>query len=217
LQRGGDSSDYSSSDSDRSGGRGSIGAPDTSSTTGVLYESKLRDMLDKFYEEGMENDEVRLYWQGKSDEEEAYRLSTMNAFYLIFQDFYKDQINTMVNSFDIELVLYDETEYFREYSEAQFNYPFTPRKTKIKTFKFLIHDNEDYMFHSTSIKFRRSSACLEGGFMDQMDFFKTLYEVAYNVIDQKIYQLKTEEEKLQEEQDKLEEDLDEANCGTQFF
>jgi hypothetical protein len=98
----------------------------------------------------------------------------------------------MVNTFDIELVLYDETEYFREYSDPEFNYPFTPRKNKLQTFKFVISDFNDYTYHSASLKFRRSSACLEGSFMDQINFFNTLYYAGYDIIDKNIYPLKSE-------------------------
>jgi hypothetical protein len=107
----------------------------------------------------------------------------MNAYYAGFQEYYKNKINSLVSTFDIELVLYDETEYFRGHTDLQFNYPFTTRKTKLQTFKFSISETADHYFHSTSIKFRRSSACLEGSFMDQMGFFTTLYHVGYDIID----------------------------------
>ena len=46
-------------------------------------------------------------------------------------------------TFDIELVLYDETEYFREYNDPEFDYPFTKRKSKLQSFKFWIPNPED--------------------------------------------------------------------------
>ena len=62
----------------------------------------------------------------------------MNAYYTQFKQFYRAQITKMLNTFDIELVVYDETEYFRAWNDPLFTYPFTPRKTKLTTLKFSI-------------------------------------------------------------------------------
>lgn len=91
----------------------------------------------------------------------------MNAYYSQFKTYYKDQINSMLNTLNIDLVAYDETEYFRQYDDELFNYPYTPRKSKLSTIKFTIpEEGEDYSFVGSTMKFRRSSACLEGNWMD---------------------------------------------------
>jgi hypothetical protein len=46
-------------------------------------------------------------------------------------DYYKDKIEKMLESFKVELVVYDESEYFRAYNDPQFNYPFAPRKSRL--------------------------------------------------------------------------------------
>ena len=44
-----------------------------------------------------------------------------------------------------ELVMYDETEYFRQFNDPEFNYPFIPRKNLINSYKFNIPwPKEDY-------------------------------------------------------------------------
>jgi hypothetical protein len=42
----------------------------------------------------------------------------MNSYYTKFKVYYKEQIETMLTTFDIDLVAYDETEYFRPYNDA---------------------------------------------------------------------------------------------------
>jgi hypothetical protein len=55
---------------------------------------------------------------------------------------------------------------------------------KLSTLKFAIpDDDEDYTFHSSKMKYRRTSACLEGNFMEQINFFYTLYKALIDVID----------------------------------
>ena len=100
----------------------------------------------------------------------------------------------MLNTIDIELVAYDETEYFRDYNDPLFNYPYTPRKTKLSTLKFNIPtEGEDYDFIGTTMKFSRSSACLEGNWIDQLFFFDTLYESMIDLIDQNLFKIKEPE------------------------
>lgn len=75
------------------------------------------------------------------------------------------------------MVAYDETEYFRQYNDPQFYYPFTKRKQNLGSFKFEIPDSsKDYQFHSAKFKYRRTSACLEGSYMDQFNLFGEIYE-----------------------------------------
>jgi len=55
--------------------------------------------------------------------------------------------------FEIDLVLYDETEYFRQYDHPLFNYPYTPRKNLLSSQKFnLQFNNTNYFFYNKQIK-----------------------------------------------------------------
>lgn len=36
----------------------------------------------------------------------------MNQFYISFGEYYYDKLNTVMKEYDIELIVYDETEYF---------------------------------------------------------------------------------------------------------
>ena len=60
-----------------------------------------------------------------------------------------------MREFDIELVVYDETEYFREFDDPDFNYPFQPRKNILSAYKFVIPPitGEDYKFVTQRINF----------------------------------------------------------------
>ena len=54
--------------------------------------------------------------------------------------------------FDIDLVMYDETEFFREHNHPLFNYPYTPRKNMLSSYKLSIPIDEDYTFYDVDIK-----------------------------------------------------------------
>ena len=45
-------------------------------------------------------------------EEEIIRYIEMNLYYSSFVTYYYDKLNTLIKNFDVEMVLYDETEYF---------------------------------------------------------------------------------------------------------
>lgn len=62
----------------------------------------------------------------------------MNYYYGEYVAYYEVKIQTMMKTFDIELVVYDETEYFREFDDPEFNYPFQPRKSILSAYKFEI-------------------------------------------------------------------------------
>ena len=57
---------------------------------------------------------------------------------------------------DIELLVYDETEYFQEWNSTLFNYPYVPRKTIIESFKMnfesLIYSQSEYEIYKQNIK-----------------------------------------------------------------
>lgn len=115
-----------------------------------------------------------------------------------------------LNNFEFELVVYDETEYFRAYNHKLFNYPFTLRKSKLTSFKFSIPTVDDYSFSSTMVKFQRSSACLEGSFLDQIDFLSKLRQAAVSFLRETIFQ-------NSEPVDTPDIDEDRANCDSLFF
>ena len=66
---------------------------------------------------------------------------------------------------DIELLVFDETEYFQEYDSPSFNYPYVPRKTIIESFKMnfdnLINSEPEYAVYKQNVKFKKTEACLE--------------------------------------------------------
>lgn len=100
----------------------------------------------------------------------------MNAYYKGFQEYYISTINSMLLQFNFELVFYDETEFFREFDDPEFMYPYMPRKQTVAEYKFTINKNRyaDYQFNSPSVKFQRSESCLEGNVFLQMDFLSKL-------------------------------------------
>jgi hypothetical protein len=71
-------------------------------------------------------------------------------------------LNARIKEFDIELVVYDEVEYFKQWDDDSFNYPYTPRKTLIGSYKFDITNRSiDYEYYKNNIKFDKSLTCLE--------------------------------------------------------
>lgn len=53
----------------------------------------------------------------------------MNAYYSFYKTYYREAIKAMVNTVNIELITYDETEHFHNYNDPLFNYPFADRKS----------------------------------------------------------------------------------------
>ena len=45
-----------------------------------------------------------------------------------------DTVEAIASSLEVDLVLYDETEYFDQYYSPNFNYPFEKRKSKLAGF-----------------------------------------------------------------------------------
>lgn len=87
----------------------------------------------------------------------------------------------------LEVVIYDESEYFRDYKHPDFMYPWINRKTVAQSEKFkysrktIIFD-KDYEYNFLQAKFQRSETCLEPHFMDQMNFIGDLYESFHDII-----------------------------------
>ena len=64
---------------------------------------------------------------------------------------------------DLELIMYDEKEYFQQWDSPMFNYPYEPRKTIIESTKFVSMNqgNEDYILKKVNLKLKKSLTCLE--------------------------------------------------------
>jgi hypothetical protein len=110
----------------------------------------------------------------------AYRQS----YFKQFEKFYISEINSALSQFDIDLVVYDEVEYFRQYFEDDFDYPYTLRKNVIETFKFnFTKEDLDYTFTSSYMKFIKSAICLEEPFYNQIFFLQeTINEISQQII-----------------------------------
>ena len=60
----------------------------------------------------------------------------MQKYYEKYETHYIKELNAQLKEFDIELVVYDEIEYFRNWEAESFNYPYTGRKQLIGSYKF---------------------------------------------------------------------------------
>ena len=74
---------------------------------------------------------------------------------------YESLVNTAFGKFDFDLVVYDEVEYFRDYTNKLFNYPYQPRKNKLTTFNFdadpnAIADDGGYVYSQMQLRFQQS-------------------------------------------------------------
>jgi len=94
-------------------------------------------------------------------------------------------MNKLLKSFFFEIVIYDETEFFREWDDDEFNYPYVKRKNLIYSNKFYFDDYEtylsgnDYKIDKYNIKFIRSETCLEGSFWSELSFFNDVLEMVF--------------------------------------
>ena len=85
----------------------------------------------------------------------------MKAFYETYQDYYYEQINEKLKEFTFDLIVYDESEYFRDIDDAEFDYPYTRRKSVLQSFKVQLPDNKrnvegkvrDYEYNYDVVKF----------------------------------------------------------------
>ena len=77
---------------------------------------------------------------------------------------YSTYINELMQSFKIELVLYDEVEYFKKHDDPQFNYPYERRKNKLNSYTLNLDMNEEtsnYEYFLEEVRLQNSIACLE--------------------------------------------------------
>lgn len=71
----------------------------------------------------------------------------------------------------MELVFYDEVEYFRSYDSNQFDYPYMDRKSVIKSYKFnMSKGKDDYSYPVNTLKMFKSKICLEDPYFMQLFF-----------------------------------------------
>jgi hypothetical protein len=85
------------------------------------------------------------------------------AYYNLYVEKFRQSQQKLLSMMQVELVVYDETETFRESNDIQFNYPYSDRKQIIGTYK-LKFENEatkDSMFYINNIKMYKSAVCLE--------------------------------------------------------
>ena len=115
-----------------------------------------------------------------------------------------------LKEFTFDLIVYDESEYFRDYNDPEFFYPYIPRKSVLSSFKLTLPSgNDDYDYIFNQVKFQRSEACLEGSFMEQVNFMGDLYDqMMQSINDYVIKILEDEEEPEDPEKDK---------CGNGVF
>ena len=70
----------------------------------------------------------------------AKRYRLMSLYYSQYKEFFKKNIENLLAKFKVELVIYDEAEYFRQHNDPQFYYPYAPRKIKNTEYRFSVPD-----------------------------------------------------------------------------
>lgn len=115
----------------------------------------------------------------------------------------------------IEMAVYDETEYFRDSSDPLFNYPYADRKQIIGKYKLKFDANitNDVKFYMNNIKLYKSGVCLEQPFYTQLFFLKDLWDALYKEIT-KLYQVFVPAKPGPPPNPV---DPDEANCKAKYF
>ena len=71
-----------------------------------------------------------------ASEEDAVLFLKRNSYFIQYKEYFQKEIQKKLVAFDIDFVLYDEVEYFQQYSHPLFNYPYTPRKNILTSQKF---------------------------------------------------------------------------------
>ena len=64
--------------------------------------------------------------------------------YTFYQDYMYGLINEILSKYEVSLVIYDETEYFRDYNDVLFKYPYVPQKTILHNFNFNVDPINTY-------------------------------------------------------------------------
>lgn len=84
-----------------------------------------------------------------------------NTKFTEMQTSFESKVDDSFRLFDFDLVVYDEVEYFRDYTHNLFDYPFQPRKNKLSTFNFdadptSIDDDGGYGYNQMQLRFQQS-------------------------------------------------------------
>lgn len=87
----------------------------------------------------------------------------------------------MFDLFEMEIVIYDEFEKFRQYNDPEFTYPYEKRKNLLEKFTFNYGvsysselGNYDYSFKEENVLFRISQVCMENNYLDQLFIFNLI-------------------------------------------
>ena len=109
------------------------------------------------------------------------------------------------------LIAYDETEWFRDYDHALFNYPFSERKTILRKYHFDVTDTatKDYEYEYMYIKLYRSETCLEPNVFAQLEFLTDFFAFIKNIYTNIANSTETEPGKAEQTPEEV--------CGNQFF
>ena len=117
--------------------------------------------------------EQRLLNEIIDNTEIALKYTQMIAYYASYQVHYQDEVNSYFQSMQIELVVSDEGEYFREFDSPEFNYPYEHRRMVLDSQLFNIsttNSSADYTYPLNLLKFMRTETCLEPSYMKQLEF-----------------------------------------------
>ena len=76
----------------------------------------------------------------------------------MLEKLYIESLSAIFDQYNIETVIYDETEYFYDWKQPGFDYPFTNRKSVVSTYKIKVSDlvkleGTNYEFINSNIKF----------------------------------------------------------------
>ena len=92
---------------------------------------------------------------------------------------YYNHIVSISDLFDVELVVKDEIEKFREYSSKLYNYPFQLRRSHltdvILDLEKVSTNNYSYSYDSHIITFRETVVCLEPNVFEVLNIFTKFY------------------------------------------
>ena len=89
-----------------------------------------------------------------------------------FNETYRKRVKSKFQEYEVELVVYDEVEYFYDHDHRSFNYPYVNRKEFLSFWKFdpflpkTAGTYADYVYPRNTLQFQKSVVCLEESYMD---------------------------------------------------
>ena len=99
------------------------GAPRISNRE-TTYTDPNQGQLNKFAKERLTSSEERAFKQIIEKIKDIKKWTKQQAYYKKFQEFYFKLVNVKLTGYDVGLILYDEVEYFKDWDDPLFNYPF---------------------------------------------------------------------------------------------